>query len=83
MEEAAGEGAVEREGEEDAACMAEGVMEEEEKYDGGRTAEGAEQSRKSKMSSGDGQSSIGRAGLIDSIGCLCVVTDWDWGCVWE
>ena len=59
-----------REGGEETACE-----EAEEKYDGGRTAEDAEQSRKSRMSSGDGQSSSEMGGLTDSA-CVCLT----WGC---
>lgn len=47
-----------------------------EKYDGGKMAEGAVQSRKSRMSSGDGQSSSAMGGLTETA-CACVFT---WAC---
>lgn len=47
-----------------------------EKYAAGKTAEGAEQSRKSRMSSGDGQSSSAMGGLMESA-CACAFA---WAC---
>lgn len=59
------------EGDDDTTCE-----EVDEKYDGGKMAEGAEQSRKSRMSSGDGQPSSAMGGLTESA-CACVFT---WAC---